>query len=152
MFFEEFEIGQKFYTQGIKISLKDIKEFAIKFDPLPLHLDEDYAKNSSIFDGIIASGFHTLNLVWSQFVKMNITGAEVIAGLGMDKISWKLPVYPDDTLSAEIEVINLIPSKKGNKGTLLTKVTAYNQKNKTILTFEVSILMKGKSYANPGCQ
>lgn len=143
MYFEEFKIGQKFNTEPITILLEDIKEFATKFDPLPIHLDEDYAK-ISMFNDIIASGFHTLCTVWSQFVKMNITGKEVIAGLGMDRISWKLPVYPNDTLSAKVEVTDLIPSGKGGKGIVITQVTAFNQDNKVILTFEASSLMKSK--------
>lgn len=143
MYYEEFYLGQKFNTVPIKITLEDIEEFALRFDPLPIHIDETYAKNS-IFNGIIASGFHTLSAVWGQFVKMNITGTEVIAGLGMDKIMWKLPVYPNDSLKAQIEIIDLIPSRKGRKGTVLMKVTAYNQKNNVVLTFECSSLMKGK--------
>jgi len=143
MYFEEFKIGQKFYTEPITIIQEEIKEFASKFDPLPIHLDEDYAKDS-MFHGIIASGFHTLSAVWGQFVKMNVTGKEVIAGLGMDKMRWKLPVYPNDTLAAEVEVTDLIPSNKGGKGIVLTKVTAYNQQNKVVLTFEASSLMKNK--------
>ncbi|MBS4539391.1 hypothetical protein GOQ27_13020 [Clostridium sp. D2Q-11] len=41
MYLDEFYINQKFYLEPIKLSLEEIKEFAIKYDPLPLHLDEN---------------------------------------------------------------------------------------------------------------
>ena len=143
MYFEEFQIGQKFYLEPIMVSLEEINEFAAKYDSLPLHLDENFAQKSA-FHGIIASGFHTLCIIWGQWTGLNKTGAEVIAGVGMDYLNWTAPVYPGDSLTGEVEVVDLIPSSKSGQGTLVTKTTVYNQDNKIVLMTQVKSLMKSK--------
>lgn len=143
MYFEDFEIGQKFYLEPITLTLSQIKEFAEKYDCLPLHLDLNYAQSSK-FNGIIASGFHTLCAVWGQWVRLNKCGTEVIGGMGIDYLNWTLPVYPDDCLTGEVEVVDLIPSAKGGQGILVTKTTACNQDKKIVLTTQVKSLMKSK--------
>lgn len=145
MYLEDFKVGQKFCLEPITMTLEDIYEFASKYDPLPIHLDPDFAENSR-FNGIIASGFHTLCAVWGQWVNLNKTGTEVIAGMGIDYLNWIAPVRPNDCLKGEIEVIDLIPSSKGGKGVQVLKLTVYNQDNKVVLTTQVKALMKSKVY------
>lgn len=105
MYFEEFEIGQKFYLEPITLSLEEINEFVSKYDSLPLHLDSHFAQNSK-FHGIIASGFHTLCAIWGQWVSLNKSGTEVIPGIEIDYLDWTSPVYPGDCLTGEVEVVN----------------------------------------------
>lgn len=144
MYFEEFQVGQKFYLEPVTLSLEDIYEFANKYDPLPIHVNSSFAENS-IFGGIIASGFQTLCAVWGQWVRLNKTGEEVIAGIGVDYINWTAPVRPNDTLTGEIEILELIPSSKGGKGTVVKKLTVYNQDEKIVLTMQIKGLLKSKA-------
>lgn len=141
MYFEDFKIGQKVQIEPITITLEDIYEFANKFDPLPIHNDPQFAKES-IYEGIIASGFHTLCAVWGQWVRMNVVKAEVIGGLGIDFLNWTAPVRPNDRLNADIEVVDLIPSSKGGRGILVAKATAYNQNGQVVLVAQVKGLVK----------
>lgn len=143
MYLEDFKIGQKFCLEPIIITLEDIYEFASKYDPLPIHLDSDFAVNSR-FNGIIASGFHTLCAVWGQWVRLNKTGTEVIAGMGIDYLNWIAPVRPNDCLRGEIEVVDLIPSSKGGKGVQVLRLTVYNQDDKSVSTAQVRALMKSR--------
>lgn len=144
MYFEEFKIGQKFILEPVTLTLEDIYEFASKYDSLAIHLDPDFAEKTR-FKGIIASGFHTLCAVWGQWVRLNKTGNEVIAGMGIDYLNWTEPVHPNDCLTGEIEVVDLIPSSKGDKGTLVTKLTVYNQNDKMVLNTQVKALMKRRT-------
>lgn len=141
MYLEDFRIGEKFILEPITITLEDIYEFANKYDPLPIHLDKSFAEKGR-FKGIIASGFHTLCAVWGQWVKLNKTGEETIAGIGIDYLNWTEPVRPNDTLTGEIEVVDLIPSSKKGKGVLVVRLVAYNQNSKAVLKAQVKSLMK----------
>ncbi|MDF2524056.1 MAG: acyl dehydratase [Clostridiales bacterium] len=143
MYFEELKIGQQFQIKPVTITLEDIYEFANKYDPLPIHTDPKFAQES-IYEGIIASGFHTLCAVWGQWVRSNIVGKEVIGGLGIDFLNWTAPVRPNDQLSADIEVVDLIPSSKGGRGLLVAKATAYNQNRQIVLVAQVKGLIKSK--------
>ncbi len=145
MYFEDFKIGQIFHLDPITLPLEEIKEFAEKYDPLPIHLDINYAQESR-FKGIIASGSHTLCAIMGQWVRLQKTGAEVIAGVGIDYLKWTAPVYPNDCLTGEVSVVNLIPSKKGEHGVLVIKVTAYNQNYKMVLDMQVMSLMKCRNF------
>lgn len=144
MYFEEFEVGQKYQLEPVTLTLEGIKKFASKYDPLPIHIDSNFAQKSK-FNGIIASGFQTLCIIWGQWVRQNKIGTEVIAGIGIDYLNWLLPVYPDDCLSGEVEVIDLIPSSKGGKGVLVSRITAYNQNNKKVLVVQFKSLIKSKN-------
>lgn len=143
MYFEDFQIGQRFKYEPIKITASDIYEFAAKYDPLPIHTDKDFASNS-IYNGIIASGFHTLCAVWGQWVRLNKGGAEVIGGIAIDSLSWTAPVRPNDQLSGDVEVIDLIPSSKDGRGIIVVKITAVNQDEQVVLTAQIKAIIKCK--------
>ena len=56
--FEDLIVGAAVRHGARRISREEIIEFASKFDPQPIHLDEAMAKQS-IVGGLCASGFHT---------------------------------------------------------------------------------------------
>lgn len=141
MYFEDFIIGQRFYTKPYTVTLEEIEEFAAKYDPLSIHLDESFAKES-IYGGIIAPGLFTLCAVWGQWGRLNILDKEVIGGLCIDYLNWTYPVRPGDSLKAQLEITELIPSSKGGKGVIAIKVEAANQDEKTVLTAQVKGLIK----------
>ncbi|MFA5527558.1 MAG: MaoC/PaaZ C-terminal domain-containing protein [Peptostreptococcales bacterium] len=143
MYFEEFEIGQKFDLNPVSVSLEEIEEFASKYDTLYLHLDKEAAEES-MFKGIIASGFHTLCLVWGQWTRLNKTGTEVIAGLSMDSLRWTAPVYPNDVLTGEVEILDMISSSKSRQGVLKIQLTVSNQDGTLVLEAQVKQLLKRK--------
>jgi acyl dehydratase len=141
MYFDDFIVGQKFYLEPVTITEEEILEFAGKYDPLPIHVKPDFAKES-IFGGIIASGFHTLCAVHAKLVQERLVYDEVIGGLGLDYLKWSAPVRPGDTLRGEVEITEKIPSSKAGRGILGFKVTARNQDDQVVMTLEVKSLIK----------
>ena len=55
MYFEEFELGFQTGVAPVVIKKEDMLDFAKKFDNLPIHTDEEYAK-STVFGNLIAPG------------------------------------------------------------------------------------------------
>lgn len=143
MFFDDFTIGQRFHTEPYKVTSKEIRDFAEKYDPLSIHLDESYAKNS-IYGSIIAPGLFTLCAVWGQWGRLKILDKEVIGGLCIDFVNWMYPVRAGDTLYAELEITELNPSSKGGRGIIAIKVTATNQDKETVLQAQVKGLIKSR--------
>lgn len=141
MYFEDFHKGQHYECEPITISEADILEFASRFDPLPIHIDKDFA-SESIYSGIIASGFHTLCAVWGQWVKQKVLSHEIIGGLSLDSVKWIAPVRPNDRLTVDAEVMDLIPSSKKGRGIFALKVTASNQEGQVVMTVESKALVK----------
>ena len=105
MKFDEFTIGDVFETKSHKLTKEDIMRFAGEFDPQYMHLDEEKAKQGR-FNGIIASGIHTLAISFKLWVEEGRYGEDVIAGTSMNNIKFIKPVYPDDELHIIVEVID----------------------------------------------
>lgn len=143
MYFEDFELGQRFYCEPILITAEDIIRFAEKYDPLPIHLDNEFAQDS-MFEGIIASGFHTLSAIWGQWIRLNIFGNEVIVGLGLDFVQWPAPVRANDILTTKAEVVGLQPSSKNDRGKIAIKLTVTNQRDEVVLETQSNALIKRK--------
>jgi acyl dehydratase len=132
--FDDLKIGMRFKTGETKVSKEDIKRFASEFDPQPFHLDEAAAENTML-KGLAASGWHTAAIVMKLVVEARPFGPHPLLGKGVDDLRWMKPVRPGDTLHAQGEVVELIPSQTKPQGIARVKWTAYNQRNEAVYTF-----------------
>ncbi len=140
MYFEDFHIGQTWTVGSFVITDEQIADFASKYDPLPIHLDEQYAKTTR-FDGIIASGVMTFMLFWTQFLKEhNPLGDELIAGM-RNNMAWPAPVRSGDRLSGEVTVTKLT-KKNSRSGVVEIELKAYNQDGIHVMSGGAEILFK----------
>ncbi len=141
MYFEEFYIGQHFKLNPITLSSNEIDEFAHLYDPQPIHIDPEFAKNG-LFKGIIASGFHTLSVVWGEWIRTNHFGTEIIGGTGLDFVKWSGPVRPGDILHTNVEIVGKEASSKGNRGLVAIRFTVSNQEGQTVLITQGRVYLK----------
>ena len=140
MKFDEFTIGQEFQTKSLKLTKEDIMRFAGEFDPQYMHLDEEKA-NQGRFNGIIASGIHTLAISFKLWVEEGIYGDDVIAGTRMNNIKFIKPVFPEDELHIIVEVIDK-KATKNETGILTVLLSTYNDKEEKVFEGELSVLIK----------
>ena len=138
MYFEDFEIGQEFKVENIKITREKILSFAKDYDPLPIHLNEEYARTTG-FGGLIAPGVMSFMLVWAEYVKLNIWGDALVAGRRTD-ITWHSPVYVGDVLGGVSTVSG--KTKKNSTGTLEVTVHIYNQNDQLVIANVSELVLK----------
>ena len=131
--FDDFEIGQRFETDGYTFTESSIIDFALQYDPQYFHLDRERAAGS-LYGGLVASGFHTLSVVFRLLVQAQAFGAGNLGGKGMDEVRWQRAVRPGDTLRVFCEVIDLLPSSYPDRGHMHMAFRACNQRNETALT------------------
>ncbi|GGH78618.1 acyl dehydratase [Pullulanibacillus pueri] len=143
MKFEAFTEGQTFTTKPVTITKEAIFDFAERNDPQYLHLDEE-AANEGPFGGIIASGFHTLSVVWVQWIHMDIFGRDCLGGMGLNRLSWKAPVFPNDTVVGEFKVLRK-RKLEGHRGVLTLGIRVNNQEGKEVLSCEVVAVMRSET-------
>ncbi|MER2060152.1 MAG: MaoC family dehydratase [Niallia sp.] len=137
---DEFKIGQSFKTKSFKVTKEEIMKFAGEFDPQYLHVNEEKAKEGR-FNGIIASGIHTLAISFKLWVEEEKYGEDVIAGTEMNNIKFLKPVLPGDELYTIVKVLE----KKQNKsatGILTVLLSTYNDKEEEVFEGELSVLIK----------
>ncbi|MBA9042017.1 MULTISPECIES: MaoC family dehydratase [Priestia] len=136
---DEFTIGQVFETNSFKLTKEDIMRFAKEFDPQYMHLDEEKAKQGR-FNGIIASGIHTMALSFKLWIEQGMYEEDVIAGTEMNNIKFIKPVYPGDELHTIVKVIDK-ETRKRETGILTVLLSTYNKEQK-VFEGELSVLIK----------
>ncbi|KAB2494212.1 MaoC family dehydratase [Priestia endophytica] len=137
---DEFTIGQVFKTKSFKLTKERIMGFAEEFDPQYMHLDEEKAQQGR-FNGIIASGIHTMALSFKLWIEEGMYGDDVIAGTEMNNIKFIKPVYPGDELHTIIEVIDK-KTKKSETGILTVLLSTYNDKEQKVFEGDLSVLIR----------
>ena len=141
MYFEEFEAGIQFNIDNVAIDKNDMLDFAKKYDYIPLHTDEEYAKKT-IFGNLIAPGVMSFMTVWAKYLETDLAGDQLLAGKST-KIEWKKPVYADDVLNATCTVSKLTKRNEKN-GLVELTFEVFNQKGELVLTDVTEMIVKCK--------
>ena len=135
--FEDFEAGQRFVSQGVTLTEASIIDFAIRYDPQRFHIDREAAARTP-FGGLVASGFQTLGLSFRMFFELGVIRESGIGAPGIEELQWLAPVRPGDTVHTEVEVVELRPSRsKTDRGTVRMRYAAVNQHGETVMTMIV---------------
>ena len=135
--FEDFEVGQRFVSQGMTFTAASIVDFANRYDPQRFHIDTEAATQTP-FGGLVASGFQTLALSFRRFFDLGVIRESSIGAPGMEELCWTAPVRPGDTLYVEVEVIGVRPSNsKPDRGTVRMRYTTRNQRGETVMIMTV---------------
>lgn len=101
--FEDFRPGHLATLGPRHVSRAEIVAFASEFDPQPMHLDEEAARQS-MAGGLSGSGWHMCALAMRMQVDGFIGRAASVSGLGVDEVKWLAPLRPGDDLTLEVHV------------------------------------------------
>ena len=139
-YFDDLKKGDRFKSEPLKVTEKELIEFAHKFDPQMFHLSRRRAERS-IFKGLIASGWHTAAISMRLFVQ-TLNFAEGAIGLGVDELRWPNAVRSGDMLTVETEILRLRPSRSrpGHGIIRLCNVTT-NQREEVVQTMVTSVMV-----------
>ena len=141
MYFEEFLLGKVFQIAPATISKNDMVDFAKKYDNIPLHTDEEYAK-STIFGNLIAPGVMSFMSVWAKYLENDLAGDELLAGKST-KIEWFKPAFADDVLKSTCTISNLT-NRNPKNGIVELTFRVFNQHDELVLTNITEMIVKCK--------
>jgi acyl dehydratase len=102
--YEDIEEGDSWEFGAYEVDREEIIEFAEGYDPQPIHVNEDAARDS-FFNGLVASGWHTASMAMRLVVDNLLDEHNVIGATGVDALRWHEPVRPGDELRVRMEVI-----------------------------------------------
>ena len=132
-YFDDLKVGDRFKSEPLKVTEKQVIEFAHKFDPQMFHLTRKIAERT-IFKGLIASGWHTAAMTMRLFVQ-TLNFAEGAIGLGVDQLRWPNAVRPGDVLSIETEIVDLRRSRsRPGYGIIRLRIVTTNQRGEIVQT------------------
>jgi acyl dehydratase len=143
-YFDDLKIGDRFKSDLLEVTEKQIIDFARDFDPQVFHLKPARA-GQSIFKGLIASGWHTAAITMRLFVQ-TLNFAEGAIGLGVDELRWPNAVRPGDALRVETEIIERRRSRsKPNYGIIRVRNVTTNQRGEIVQTMTTSAIVRRRT-------
>ncbi len=130
--YDDIKVGDKDFVKKV-VTEADVADFArISTDNNPVHLDEEYAKNTP-FKSRIAHGMFSAALI-SAVLGTKLPGYGTIY-LSQD-LKFRAPVYLGDELTAYVEVIEKIDAKKRLK----MRTWVENQKGNVVTEGEAMVM------------
>lgn len=108
---DDLTVGQEIPFGAWTLTEADIVEYASTWDPLPMHIDPEWAATGP-FGGVIASGLQTIAVYQRLIVDALWSNATGKAGRGFD-LKFMAPVRPGTTLTgaATVAEINARPDR-----------------------------------------
>ncbi len=144
-YFDDLHIGDVRESEETFTFTKDgIMGFASEWDPMPLHLDEELAKQSPIGD-LFASSIHTI----AAAIKLTYTVLEeevaVLAGLGWTDVNFPIPIKVGDSIRIRSELIEKRESKsKPDRGIITTHTKILNQRGEMAAEYKIKTMVMRK--------
>ena len=139
--FEDFAVGEVIDLGSRRVSRDEIVAFAAKWDPQPMHLDEAAARDS-LAGGLFGSGWHTASLFMRMACDAVLGRSASLGSPGIEKLGWRAPMRPDDTLSGVMRITDARTSaSRPDLGFLGCEVEMTNQRGETVLTMRTTLMM-----------
>ncbi len=149
-YFEEFAVGQVFkHWPGRTITEADCTWFALlTMNQHPLHSDAHYAETYTQHKQRVVLG----PLVFSVVIGMSVAdiSGRAIANLEVNALKHEKPTFIGDTLYAESRVLELLPSRQGDRGIVTVETTAVSQRGEQVCSYVRKVLVPKKNHATLG--
>lgn len=144
LYWDDLEVGQKFRTLNRTITEPDIVNFiGVTGMVETLFTDLTFGDHGGgPMQGRVVPAACTYTIVEGLLCQstMQTTG---LALLEVEKKVLK-PVFAGDTVHAEVEVTDVRPTSKGNRGIVTTMNDVVNQKGETVIRYRAVRMMAGR--------
>lgn len=131
LYADDLEVGTHLTLGTCTVTEDEIVSFARRWDPQAHHVDRA-ASRTGYFGGIIASGIHTMAMMQRLLVDGFLTRVVVVAGRGIDQLSFPAPVRPGDVLTGAVEITAIEPGRPG-RADVTTRLSLRNQDGVVVL-------------------
>ena len=141
-YFEDLDVGTERVFGTYHVTREEVLEFAQKYDPQPFHLSDEAAAKTH-FKRLAASGWHTAAMTMRVTVDCLTKDRQASLGSpGIDQLRWLKPVYPGDTLTVKVKIIDKTPSRsKPEIGSMRSETIVTNQHDDVVMTLTTIVLM-----------
>ncbi len=158
--FEDIVVDETFPLGSHTFSAEEIIRFGTLYDPQYFHVDPEAASHSH-FGGLIASGWHTVSVGHRKMVDALFAEEERLRALGkepgvsgpspgVNKMDFKAPVRPGDTVTYSLTVTGKRPSNSlPGWGLLFNQLNAVNQHGALVYHAELVGFSKLRDYRMP---
>jgi acyl dehydratase len=141
--FEDFPAGRVGTFGPRRVTREEILAFATEFDPQPMHLDEEAARQSML-NGLAGSGWHLCAIMVRMMVDGFIGRTASLGSPGVNELRWLAPLRPDDELMLDVDVTEARVSKSRPETGIVTFKAVVRNAAGQILCEMVSPIIVGR--------
>ena len=133
-YFEDYTAGEVMRGDSLTITELMIIDFALTYDPLPMHTDVEAAKRSPA-GGLIAPSLMTVVLSGRLLTKTGVLGSHYVGG-AIDEMRFHRAIRPDDTIYPRVEVMDgRVSNSKPDRGIVRVRWVVDNQRGEQVLSY-----------------
>jgi acyl dehydratase len=142
LYFDDLRVGMRLETQARTVTEADIVHFAgISGDFNPLHTDATFAA-ATPFGQRIAHGLLVLSMVTGLHSREGWFDGSTLAFLEISGWRFLKPVFPGDTVRAALEILELRPTSKPDRGVVRYRNQVYNQRGELVQEGDFVLLLR----------
>lgn len=146
--YEDFSVGEVVEAGPHLVTAEDIKSFAARFDPQPMHLG---AAQNSVVDGLYASRMHTVCIHMRLLVDGFLRDTRGMGSPGVEEVRYLAPVRAGDSLTLRLEVTNLRASaSRPDIGFLRFRSEILNQSGTPVMSMVSTLMFARRDAAKDG--
>ena len=143
IYWNDLEAGERFRTLNRTITEADIVQFiGVTGMVETLFTDLSFAEGHGVIKGRVSPAA----LVYTIIEGLLCQATMQTTGLALLEVEKKVlkPVIAGDTVHAEVEVVAVRPTSKGNRGIVTTVNDVVNQKGEKVMTYKAVRMMAGR--------
>ncbi len=149
LYFEDFAAGQVRKFGPRPVTREEILTFAAEFDPQPMHLDDEAARNSML-GGLAASGWHSCCIAMRMMLDGFLLNSSSMGSGGIEEVKWLAPLRPGDALTLRATVVQTRPSRsKPQLGLVTILLELINQAGAPVTTLQAPLMLGTRAGAQP---
>ena len=150
LYYEEFELGQRWVTMPRTITETDLVNFiGLSGFYERLFIDAEYVTKHSVYRRRLVPGALTFIIAEGLTIQLGTIHETGIAYLGANMVI-RAPVAVGDTIHVEIEVVEKRPTSKPDRGLVRTRNRVINQHGECVLEYEPLRMIKRRVTAEKG--
>ena len=145
-YFEDLEVGDSAVTMSRTITETDIINFmGISGVFEELHMSLEYIQKHSIFGKRISPGPLTFVIAEGLAVQLGLFHRTGMALLAVEHMTWKAPVFCNDTVHVEIEVLGKKETSKPDRGVVTFRHIVRKQTGDVVMEMEKVRMIRRKT-------
>ena len=147
LYFEDFEVGQRFYSTGRTITEGDIVTFAgLSGDYNQIHTDAQFAE-STPYQQRIAHGLLVTSIASGLVMQSGLIEGTTLAFREINNWKFAKPTYIGDTVHVEVDVNSTKPLRRLGGGAIEIALSVKNQNDEIVMKGMWTVLILSRPEA-----
>lgn len=142
LYYEDLTEGQTFTSPARTVTETDLVSFAmLSGDWNAIHTDEEFARET-FYGKRVVHGLFGLSMMTGLLDRTGLFGGSAIAMLGISDWQFKAPIFVDDTLHFEMEIISKRLTSGGDRGIIDRKFSLINQRGEVVQEGHIGLMLR----------